>query len=133
MDEDEIMNRDRFEGGVRHLRGRAKTAVGAVSGDARRQFDGAVDQAAGAAQHAYGRVRDTAQVWRRDGEHLIDEASDRSRAFADEAVSRGRHYRDRAEHHGRHVAKRADENKGTTLAIVAVAAFGLGWLLSRDR
>ena len=127
------MNRDRFEGGVRNLRGRAKTAIGAVSGDAARQFDGAFDQAAGAAQHAYGRARDTARVWRRDGEHLIDEASERGRAIADEAASRGRHYRDRAEHHGRHVARRADENKGATLAIVAVAAFGLGWLLSRDR
>ena len=116
------MNRDRFEGGVRHLRGRAKTALGAVSGDPRRQFDGAIDQAAGAAQHAYGRGRDTAQVWRRNGEQLIDEAA-----------SRGRHYRDRAEHHGRHVARRADENKGATLAIVAAAAFGLGWLLNGDR
>ncbi|TXM67555.1 CsbD family protein [Methylobacterium sp. WL120] len=127
------MNRDRFEGGVRHLRGRAKTAVGAVSGDPERQFDGAIDQAAGAAQHAYGRARDTVQVWRRDGEHLIDEASARGRAIADEAASRGRHYRDRAEHHGRHAARRADENKGATLAIVAAAAFGLGWLLSGDR
>ncbi|MCJ2113194.1 CsbD family protein [Methylobacterium sp. E-025] len=127
------MNRDRFEGGVRNLRGRAKTAMGAVGGDAGRQLDGAVDQAAGVAQNAYGRARETARDWRRDGEHFIDEASERGRAIADEAVSRGRHYRGRAEHHGRHVAKRAEENQGATLAIVAAAAFGLGWLLRSDR
>lgn len=127
------MNRDRFEGGVRNLRGRAKTAMGAVGGNAGRQVEGAIDQAAGAAQNAYGRARETAQDWRRDGEHLIDEASERGRALADEAVSRGRHYRGRAEHHGRRVARRAEENKASTLAIVAAAAFGLGWLLRSDR
>ncbi len=127
------MNRDRLEGGVRNLRGRAKTAMGAVGGDAGRQFEGAIDQAAGAAQHAYGRARETARDWRRDGEDLIDEASERGRALADEAVSRGRHYRGQAEHHGRRVARRAEENKAATLAIVAAAAFGLGWLLRSDR
>lgn len=127
------MNRDRFEGGIRNFRGRAKTAVGAVGGDAGSQFEGAVDQAAGAAQYAYGRARETARDWRRDGEHLIDEASQRGRALADEAAKRGRHYRGRAEQHGRHVVQRAEENKGATLALVALAAFGLGWLLSRER
>lgn len=116
------MNRDRFEGGIRNLRGRAKTAVGAVGGSPRPQVEGAFDQAAGAAQHAYGRARETARTLAHDGEHLLDEAA-----------SRGRHYRGRAEHHGRHIARRADENRGTTLALVAFAAFGLGWLASRGR
>ena len=88
---------------------------------------------------------------RRDGERFIGEASsrahaladeaeqrrqaitDRGYALADEAQRRGRHYRGEAVRHGRAVAARADENKAVTLALVAAAAFGLGWLLRPSR
>lgn len=123
------MNRDHIEGGIRNLRGRAKTAVGAVGGRPGRQLEGAVDQAAGAAQYAYGRARDTAEEFARDGRHLAHEARERGQALYDEAESRGRHYRDRAERHGRALAHRANENRATTVAIVAAVAFGLGWLV----
>ena len=46
---------------------------------------------------------------------------------------RGRHLRDEADRRGRALALQAEENRGTTLALVAAAAFGLGWLLSRRR
>ncbi|MDP4023156.1 CsbD family protein [Methylobacterium sp. NEAU 140] len=134
------MNSDHIEGGIRHLRGRVKTATGALRGRPRQQAEGAFDQAAGAAQYAYGRARDTVHDLRRDGEHLvaegrsrgrafIDEAEARGHALADEAVERGRHYRGRAEHHGRALARRADENRAATVALVAAVAFGLGWLM----
>lgn len=134
------MNKDRMEGGIRHLRGRVKTAVGALSGQPGRQVEGAYDQAAGAAQYAYGRARETAHDLRRDGEHLYEEGRDRARALADEArsrgeafageaVQRGRYVRSRAEHHGREIARRADENRATTLALVAAVAFGFGLLM----
>ena len=138
------MNSDRLEGGIRHLRGRVKTATGALRGAPGRQVEGAIDQAAGAAQYAYGRARETAHDLRRDGEHLYEEGRDRARAFADEARSRGealadeayergRHVRSRAVHHGRSLARRADDNRGTTLALVAAVAFGIGWLARPNR
>ncbi|MEE7484130.1 CsbD family protein [Methylobacterium oryzae] len=134
------MNRDHLEGGVRHLRGRIKTAAGAVRGRAGDQFDGAYDQAAGAAQYAYGEARDRVRDLRHGGEHLLEEgrtqfrdAGARGHALADEALERGQHYRERAVRHGRTLAARADENRGTTLALVAAVAFGLGWLARPSR
>ena len=138
------MNRDHIEGGVRNLRGRVKTVAGAIGGRPRQQVEGAFDQAAGAAQYAYGRARDTVHDLRRDGEHLledgrthgralVDDVSERGHAIADEVVERGRRYRGRAEHHGRVLAKRADDNRGMTVALVAAVAFGLGWLMRPTR
>ncbi|GEP02797.1 CsbD family protein [Methylobacterium oxalidis] len=125
------MNRDRVEGGIRHLRGRAKTAVGAVAGRPVPQVEGAIDQVAGAAQYAYGEARDTAQGLRRDGERLVTEARTRGRDLAEDLGSRGRHYRDEALHRGRAVARRAEDNRTATLLLVAAAAFSLGWLTRR--
>jgi uncharacterized protein YjbJ (UPF0337 family) len=144
------MNRDHIEGGVRNIRGRAKTAAGAVLGRPSPQVEGAIDQVAGAAQVAYGRARDTADDLIRDGRHLAHEARDRvhdvrgqaqdlydeadrrgRKAYA-EIGERGRHYRRRAEHHGRALAARADDNRLATLALVGAVAFGLGMLMRRD-
>lgn len=136
------MNRDHIEGGIRTLRGRAKTAAGAVLGHPGRQVDGAIDQVAGAAQVAYGRARDTAEGVARDGRHLAKEARDqahdlyddvgrRGRRLYEEVGERGRHVRRRAEHHGRALAARADDNRVATLALVGAVAFGLGLLVRR--
>ena len=127
------MNRDRIEGGIRHIRGRAKAAVGAVTGHPMSQVDGAIDQVAGAAQYAYGQARDTARDLRRDGEHMTYEARDRGRALADETRERGQRYRDEAVHRGRAVVRRAEDNKTATLLLVAAAAFSFGWLARRTR
>jgi uncharacterized protein YjbJ (UPF0337 family) len=127
------MNRDKFEGGIRNLRGRGKTAFGAVTGRPRQQMEGAFDQAAGAAQQAYGRARETAYDLQRDGRRLADEAAERGRAIAGDLQDRGQHYRNEAVRHGRAAAERAEDNKGATLVLVAAAAFGLGWLMRRTR
>ncbi len=127
------MNSDRLEGGIRHLRGRVKTATGALRGAPGRQVEGALDQAAGAAQYAYGRARETAHDLRRDGERFYEEARSRGEALADEAYERSRQVRSRAVHHGRKLARRADDNRGTTLALVAAVAFGIGWLARPSR
>lgn len=138
------MNRDKFEGGVRTLRGRGKTAFGAVTGRPRQQAEGAYDQAAGAVQQAYGDARETARNLQRDGVRFAEGASERRRAFADDVQERGhaiaddvrkrgRYYRSEAVRRGRVVATRADDNKTATLALVAVAAFGLGWKMRRSR
>jgi hypothetical protein len=89
---------------------------------------------------AYGEARDAVRDLRHGGEHLVEEGrarfrdiSDRGHALADEALERGQHYRDRAVRHGRTLAARADENRTTTLALVAAVAFGLGWLARPTR
>ncbi|HEV2541476.1 MAG TPA: CsbD family protein [Methylobacterium sp.] len=136
------MNRDQFEGGLRNLKGRGRTALGAVAGRARPQVEGAYEQVAGVAQAAYGRTRDRAEDLYEDGyrladeavsrgRHLRDETLERGRQLHEEARGRGRHLRHEARQRGRELAMRADANRGTTLALVAAAAFGLGWLLSR--
>ena len=137
------MNRDRIEGGFRNLRGRGKTALGALAGRPRPQIEGAIDQAAGALRHEYGRAREHSEALYRDGEHLyretrergealIGEARERGRHIRHEAGKRGRHYRHEAEARGRALVQRADDNRGTTLLFVAAAAFGLG-LIVRGR
>ena len=138
------MNRDQIEGGFRNLKGRGRTALGAVAGHARPQVEGAYEQVAGVAQAAYGRTRERAEDLYEDGRHFADEAAERGRALRDDTVERGRALRDEANARGRHaqhearrhgraLAARADDNRGKTLALVAVAAFGLGWLVSRGR
>jgi uncharacterized protein YjbJ (UPF0337 family) len=134
------MNRDQIEGGLRHLRGRGRTAFGAVTGRPRQQIDGAVDQVAGALQHGYGRARERADDLHRDGSQFVDTARNRSRALADDVQERadglrrrGRDYRAEAARRGRAIAARADDNRGTTLLMVAAAAFATGWLVRRTR
>ncbi|MEA1831088.1 CsbD family protein [Methylobacterium durans] len=127
------MNRDRVEGGIRHLRGRAKTAVGAVAGRPLPQVEGAIDQVAGTAQYAYGQARETARDLRRDGAHLAAEAGRRGRDVAEDLEERGQRYRNEAVRRGRAVARRAEDNKTATLLLVAAAAFSLGWLTRRAR
>jgi uncharacterized protein YjbJ (UPF0337 family) len=139
-----IMNRDQIEGGLRNLKGRGRTALGAVAGRARPQVEGAYEQVAGVAQSAYGRTRDRAEDIYEDGYRLADEAVSRGRHLRDEAVGRGRHLHDEARTRGRHFRDEASrrgrapvlvrpDGEGTTLALVAATAFGLGLLVSRRR
>ncbi len=138
------MNRDQIEGGIRNIKGRGRSALGAVTGRARPQVEGAYEQVAGVAQSTYGRIHAQAEGLHRDGRHFADEAVSRGRSLRDEAYQRGRslhdeatdrsrHYRSEARRQGRALIARAEDNRGTTLALVAAAAFGLGWLVSRGR
>lgn len=127
------MNRDQIEGGVRNLRGRGRTALGAVTGRARPQVEGAYEQIAGVAQSAYGRAQERADRLSRDGHDLADEITERSRLYRDEVVERARHYQGAVGQRGRALVARAEDNKATTLALVAAVAFGVGWLLSQRR
>lgn len=127
------MNRDQIEGGIRNIRGRGRSAIGAVTGRVRPQAEGAFDQAAGAVQYAYGRARDAADDLQRDGEHFVEEARHRGRAIAGDLQERGRVYQGEAVRRGRAAAARAEENKAATLMLVAFAAFSAGWLLRRTR
>jgi uncharacterized protein YjbJ (UPF0337 family) len=127
------MNRDQIRGASRHLKGRAETALGGLTGDPARQVRGAVNQVAGGAQYAYGRARDRAEDLAEDGRHLAREAYER----ADDLIDDGRHYareaRRRAETHGRRAIRYADANRTSTLLAFVGVAFALGWLARSSR
>ena len=96
------MDENRIAGTARNLGGKAEEAVGRVSGDAKTQVRGMVDQATGAAQDLYGQARDT--------------AADAAVAARDKAVTLEDWLR------------RTIETQPYTTAMVAV---GVGWLLGR--
>jgi uncharacterized protein YjbJ (UPF0337 family) len=54
------MDENRISGTVRNGEGKAEEAVGRVTGDLKKQFQGKLDQAAGAAQEFYGQTADAA-------------------------------------------------------------------------
>jgi uncharacterized protein YjbJ (UPF0337 family) len=127
------MNRDQIRGASRHLKGRAQTAVGGLTGDPARQVRGAANQVAGGAQYAYGRARDRVEDLAEDGRHLAREARER----ADDLVEDGRHLAEAARRRvatdGRRALRYADTHRTTTLLAVAGVAFALGWLARSPR
>jgi len=54
------MNEDRISGTARNLGGKAEEGFGRVTGDAKTQIQGKLDQAAGTAQDLYGQAADAA-------------------------------------------------------------------------
>lgn len=145
------MNGDQFRGASRHLKGRAQTAVGGITGDPARQVRGAVNQVAGGAQYAYGRARDRAEdliedgrdiaheVRDRagdlieDGRHLVDDARDRAGNLISDGHDLARHARKRGTTYGRQAVRYADDNRTSTLLGLAAVAFAVGWLSRRRR
>jgi uncharacterized protein YjbJ (UPF0337 family) len=55
------MNDDRISGTARNVGGKIEEGVGRLTGDAKTQFQGKLDQAAGAAQDLYGQTTDAAR------------------------------------------------------------------------
>jgi uncharacterized protein YjbJ (UPF0337 family) len=113
-----MMNRDQIEGGLRHIKGRGQTALGAVSGRVRPQAEGAFNQVVGGAQYAYGRGRRVAEDLTHDGA-----------ALAGEIEKRGREAYGEARHRGRAALRRAESHPTETVLAVAGLAFVAGWLL----
>ncbi|WP_018261243.1 CsbD family protein [Methylobacterium sp. WSM2598] len=109
------MNSDGLHGGARHLKGRAQTVLGGLTGDPGRQVRGAVNQVLGGAQSAYGQARDRAEDWIDDGA-----------ALAGEARSRGAAY-------GRRALRHAENHRAATLVSLAALAFAAGWLTRGPR
>ncbi|KQT14504.1 general stress protein CsbD [Methylobacterium sp. Leaf399] len=123
------MNRDQFHGASRHLKGRAQTALGGITGDPARQVRGAVNQVAGGAQYAYGRVRERAGDLAEDGRHLAHEVRDR----AGNLIEGGRHLahdaRERGAAYGQRAVRYADDNRASALFGLAAVAFAVGWFV----
>ena len=55
------MDENRISGTARNLGGKIEEGLGRVTGDARTQAQGQLDQAAGAAQNLYGQAADAAR------------------------------------------------------------------------
>lgn len=127
------MNRDQIHGASRHLKGRAQTALGGLTGDPGRQVRGAVNQVAGGAQYAYGRARDRAEDLAEDGRHLAHEARERADRLVDESRHAVDEARRRVQTHGRRAIRHADANRTTTLLAFVGVAFTLGWLARSSR
>jgi uncharacterized protein YjbJ (UPF0337 family) len=58
---DRSMDEDRISGTARNVGGQIEEGVGRLTGDARTQMKGKLDQAAGAAQDLYGQTADAAR------------------------------------------------------------------------
>ncbi|KQO56197.1 general stress protein CsbD [Methylobacterium sp. Leaf87] len=127
------MNSDQFRGATRHLKGRAQSTLGGITGDPARQVRGAVDQVAGGAQYAYGQAHDRAKDWIEDGSHLAHEARRRGERLLDDGSRYARETRRRGEAYGRQAVGYADANRGATVLALAALAFAAGWLLRPSR
>ncbi|MBY0258249.1 CsbD family protein [Methylobacterium sp.] len=126
------MNGDQFRGASRHVKGRAQTALGGITGDPARQIRGAVNQVAGGAQYAYGRARERAEDLAEDGRHLADAARERADDLIADGRDFARHARKRGTTYGRQAVRYADDNRTSALLGLAAIAFAVGWL-SRSR
>ncbi|WP_027172949.1 CsbD family protein [Methylobacterium sp. 10] len=127
------MNRDQFRGASRHLKGRAQSALGGVTGDPARQVRGAVNQVAGGAQYAYGRARDRAEELAHDGRYLVGEVRDRAGTLIDDGRDVARHAAKRGTTYGRQAVRYADDNRTSAFIGLAAVAFAVGWLARPKR
>lgn len=75
------MDSDRVTGTVKKVGGKAEGAIGDLTGDAKTQTEGKIDEAKGAVQAAYGQAKDAVKDY-------ADQASD----VAGDVVEQGRRY-----------------------------------------
>lgn len=109
------MNRDVARGSLRHVKGRAETAYGGLTGDLGRQAEGIVDQVAGGARYMYGRAAERAEDLSDFGSDMFDTAYDEGRARA------------------RTIAHYAQRHPAVAVAGIAGLAFMLGWFIRPTR
>ncbi|MCJ2043685.1 CsbD family protein [Methylobacterium sp. J-078] len=127
------MDGDQFRGASRHVKGRAQTAIGGITGDPARQVRGAVNQVAGGAQYAYGRARERADDLAEDGRHLANAARERADDLIADGRDFARHARKRGNAYGRQAVRYADDNRTSALLGLAAIAFAVGWLSRPQR
>lgn len=69
-----MANEDTFEGAARKVGGHFESAAGQVTDDPKLKADAMVDKASGAAQKAYGQVKDTVREYGGDyGSQILDQ------------------------------------------------------------
>lgn len=106
------MSDDRLEGLGRQASGKVESAVGDLTGDAKTQAQGRLDDVAGQAQRAYGRAKDSVR----------DAADQVSQGGGDYASS----MLDQIEEYGDYIAEQVDQRPVTAVLIAA----GVGFLIA---
>ena len=79
------MDKDRIEGKMEDIKGRAKRQVGEWTGDTQTQAEGAMDQVKGKAQNAWGKAKDAARDSMDDANKQADESRPVTRKDEDAA------------------------------------------------
>jgi len=83
------MDENRFEGAARKVGGKIEGAVGDLVGDQKLQGEGVADKAAGAAQKAYGQVKDTVREYGGDyGSQVLDQIEEAGDMLAEQIDQR---------------------------------------------
>jgi uncharacterized protein YjbJ (UPF0337 family) len=84
-----IMNKDRAEGKIKDIAGRAERQVGEWTGDTETQAKGTLKQAEGKVQNAWGKVKDAAEKHTDDAkarDEKVQRADDKVEADEEEAA-----------------------------------------------
>ena len=111
------MDTDRITGSAKEFVGRAESAVGDMTGDARTQASGRAREAAGTVQDLYGQAKDAAR-----------DAADTAAGYARDAYEAGGDtFRDGSQA----IAKKVRDNPLGALLIAGGIGFALALLLSR--
>ncbi len=83
------MDENKFEGAARDLGGKAQETAGKLTGDSKLQAEGTYDQATGAAQKAYGQVKDAVRDYSGDyGSQMLDQIEEAGDALAEQIDQR---------------------------------------------
>ena len=116
------MDENRIAGTARNIGGKAEEGFVHVTGDAKTEAEGVVNQIKGTAQDLYGQARDTAS-------QFADDAADAGRQAA--LASR------RAAAASGHAAASFQRTLGDAIVsqpyAAVIIAFGIGWLVGRTR
>jgi len=96
------MNEDRIIGATRNMGGKVEEAAGRITGDAKSQGEGVVEQVAGTAQNLYGQAKDAASD--------VSDTIHQSAKYAQD-----------------HIRVMVEKRPYT----VAVAALAMGWIIGR--
>ncbi len=103
------MDEDRVKGTAQQTGGKVESALGKATGDAKSQGQGYVDQAVGAGQRTYGKVKDKVQ------DAMGSDAGDYAGSFLDQV-----------EEYGDYLADQIDTRPVTAVLIAA----GVGFLIA---
>lgn len=120
------MNRDEFEGGVRHAGGTVQKVVGDVVDSRDLKVDGVVDQVAGSAQQVYGRARSLVSDAIRSAPDLAGEAGDRLKAAGERVAETARRG-------GRATARSVEDSPVLWAVLAAAGAYALAWFVHGRR
>lgn len=129
------MNKDRIEGGFRETVGNLKSSAGRMAGDEQVQAEGAYDQAAGAAQNAYGRVKDAVDEGANKLAGAVATGIDRAKKVAGSAdagqIAQNTYdqARDMAAQGADVVASQVRSSPLNSLLALGGVAFLLGWMM----